>query len=250
MGFFPKAGFSAETHGVTRPRRNRHPVFQAAQRAKVQNALRAHCLDLYDAHGQSTGPREREWRGRLWLSLAFLGGEDAPIRRANALLRVAAPMGGGHFWSSAVSSVLSRFADKLEADVRDALTVRLQGMIAEESRQRFRGYNDNFPAMAALAALVGGPLVIWPSRSRTIVELAEPLTNGVPADRPDREILALWEGDRVVAHAMTFRRVVLCEGGRELPVLALGGVCVDPALRGRGLGSEERRCRAGYSSTR
>ncbi len=95
----------------------------------------------------------------MWLPLAFLAGEAVHVRRANALLRVAAPLGGGHFWSSAVTSVLARFRDRLDADVREALTARLHGMVAEESRQRFRGYNDNFPAMATLAAVVGGPLV-------------------------------------------------------------------------------------------
>lgn len=135
------------------------PAFQARNRALVQAALRTACFDYYDDQGQTSGPREREWRGRLWLSLAFLNGEDAHIQRANAMLRVAVPMGGGHFWSSAVTSALAHFSDRLDADVRNALATRLHGMIAEESLQRFRGYNDNFPAMAALAALVGGPLV-------------------------------------------------------------------------------------------
>lgn len=115
---------------------------------------------FYDPHtGKCVDATYHDWRGHFWNSLALLTGAAEQIALANRVLRAYLPAGDGHFWSSAVSSILARFSKRLDDDVRDALRARLEPMIANESQQRFRGYNDNFPAMAALATLVGGPLV-------------------------------------------------------------------------------------------
>lgn len=46
----------------------------------------------------------------------------------------------------------------------------------------------------------------------------------------------VWDGDTVVAHALTFGRTVRTDAG-ELPVLALAMVAADPQRRGQGLGA-------------
>lgn len=100
-----------------------------------------------------------------------------------------------------------------------------------------RRYRDCPVPQADALAIVTLVNSIWTSRSQSLEQLARPLMEGVPSDRPHREILAFWEGSRVVAHATTFGRKVLCADERELPVLALGGVCVDAGCRGQGLGA-------------
>ena len=53
----------------------------------------------------------------------------------------------------------------------------------------------------------------------------------------------IWEGDKAVAHARTFVRVVTV-AGRQIPVLALASVCTHPNVRGQGLGAKLRNKRS------
>ncbi len=100
----------------------------------------------------------------------------------------------------------------------------------------FKRYNCSLPRREALAvvALTNG---VWPCRDKTLEELARPLIEGMPAERPEQEILTLWDNSRVIAHATTFRRTIYYGTGQSLSVLALVGVCVEPAKRGYGLGA-------------
>jgi GNAT superfamily N-acetyltransferase len=84
---------------------------------------------------------------------------------------------------------------------------------------------------------------IWPSEDRPLEKLIELF----PQLRTRLRISyrgctrasmrhLIWEGDEVVAHALTFERPIRSDEG-ELPVMALSAVCVSPDHRGRGLGA-------------
>ena len=133
------------------------PAAQAARRQRLRELHRAAAFPLYGDDGRSAPGVDNEWRGALWHAQSLLEGDAHHRARANAMLRVAAPLHGGHFWNSAVSSILARCGAALDADVRAALADRLAQGLGDEAGQRFRGYNDNYPAMAALSMLVGGP---------------------------------------------------------------------------------------------
>jgi hypothetical protein len=135
------------------------PRQQALRRAALLRLHRQHCYELYRDDGSFALPGDHNWRLYLWNALSLFDGEPIHIRRANAMLRQVAGQPAGHFWSSAASSIAARFADRLEPDVRDMLWRRLATDTAAEAGQRFRGYNDNYPAMAAVAMLVGAPAV-------------------------------------------------------------------------------------------
>lgn len=77
---------------------------------------------------------------------------------------------------------------------------------------------------------------VWPENVGEPSEMAERL-RGADSLRPDWTIYMIWQGERAVASAQTFARTVSIEG-EERTVLALAGVCVDPDLRGSGLGAE------------
>lgn len=139
-------------HGVA------SPALQADRRTRVQTLHRLHCFDGFHDDGSPVCGEVADWRGNLWHSLSLLVGNEAHVRRANAMLRHARTRGGGHFWSSAACSILVRFSDRLEADVRAGLLERVSELLEGEVHQRFRGYNDNFPAMAAVTLILGAEL--------------------------------------------------------------------------------------------
>lgn len=131
---------------------------QAIRRDEVQAAHRRVCFDLYRDDGTFAHERGADWRGHLWHAMSFLNGDAQHIRRANAMLRYIANRGGSDFWSSAAASILARFNDHLEQDVAKALHQRLGEFVVKVRHSRFNGYNDNFPAMAALTVLVGAEI--------------------------------------------------------------------------------------------
>ncbi len=94
----------------------------------------------------------------MWHAMSFLEGGSTAVARANAMLRRQLHEGGGHFWTSGMASILTRFRGRLKDDLAAALLARLAESLPDEARQRFRGYNDNFPSMAALSTVLGGQL--------------------------------------------------------------------------------------------
>ncbi|TWU00381.1 hypothetical protein Pla108_13300 [Botrimarina colliarenosi] len=91
-------------------------------------------------------------------------------------------------------------------------------------------------------ALAAGELLaaVWPRPDRGPVERAEQLKrvgrdySGSSQQEPISYLI--WEGNKLIAHAMTFCRVVGTSAG-DLPIMALAMVASDPACRGQGLGA-------------
>lgn len=136
---------------------------QALRRTAVQDIHRRVCYDLYQDDGAFALKRDADWRGHIWHAMSFLHGDAKHIRRANGMLRYIADKGGSDFWSSAVASVLARFAEKLDHDVATALRKRLAEFVIKVRHSRYNGYNDNFPSMAALTVIVGAELTDQPA---------------------------------------------------------------------------------------
>lgn len=134
-------------------------VAQAARRNAVQSLHRTGCATFLDADGTYHRDTPPDWREYVWHPMSLLNGDASHMRQANGLLRYIAEREGGHFWSSGVTVLLSRFADRIEPDLFATLRRRLATMIKDESKQWFRGYNDNYPAMAAMSTLVGSYVV-------------------------------------------------------------------------------------------
>lgn len=131
---------------------------QAARRDRLMALHREHCEEWFSPDGLFTATAAADPRWYLWCAMSMLGGEPRHVAKANAVLRQGTPLGGGHFWTSAAASILARWQDQLEPDVRQAMIRRLRELLPGERPQRFRGYNDNFPAMSTVALLVGAPL--------------------------------------------------------------------------------------------
>lgn len=91
-------------------------------------------------------------------------------------------------------------------------------------------------------ALAAGELLdkVWPKPDRGPVERAEQLKRlGQDYSGPDSQApisFLIWEDDRVIAHSLTFARMIGSQSG-DLSVLALAMVGSDPDCRGRGLGA-------------
>lgn len=91
-------------------------------------------------------------------------------------------------------------------------------------------------------ALAVGRLLasVWPKPDRGPVERAEQLKriggeyDGDPEQEPVSFIV--WDGDKAVAHSLTFGRTVQTSAG-GITVMALAMVAADPACRGQGLGA-------------
>lgn len=81
---------------------------------------------------------------------------------------------------------------------------------------------------------------IWPKPEKTESQLVQDLLQ--QAQLPDSPIASrgsrfvIWENECVVAHAHVFVRRISASP-TEMDVLALAGVCTDPALRGHGMGT-------------
>ncbi len=136
---------------------------QALRRQLVQSMHRDGSRYLFRSDGRFANEQlAYDARAYCWYALAFFTGNAADVALANGMLRQtntkSYAAGMGHFWCSAIASVVGHFSDRLDGDLRAALLERLSVSLEKESHQRFRGYNDNFPAMAAVTVLVGGRL--------------------------------------------------------------------------------------------
>ncbi len=135
------------------------PEAQATRRDHVLALHRDTSAAWFDADGRFIAGTKADPRWYLWCPLSFLHGDAEHVERGNRVLSQGVARGGGHFWTSAAASILARFSDRLETGTRDAMTQRMRELLPGERGQRFRGYNDNFPAMSAVATLVGAPAV-------------------------------------------------------------------------------------------
>ena len=75
--------------------------------------------------------------------------------------------------------------------------------------------------------------LVWPQQDATEEDLVRDLLVG---DRCTREVLTIWDGGQLLAHAAIFPRRIRHTDG-ELEVMALAHVCVAPDRRGEGLGA-------------
>jgi hypothetical protein len=148
--------------------RSVRPIGAEHQSLRRDDALRRHreaAFDRYLDDGRMRTDKPHDWRTYFWNAASFLQGEPRHVRRANAMLRHVAPLGGGHFWTSAATVILARYGrdqNLLDPDVTASLTARLAEQLPREADHWFRGYNDNYPAMAALSTLVGSYLTGQP----------------------------------------------------------------------------------------
>ncbi|MEM7453332.1 MAG: GNAT family N-acetyltransferase [Planctomycetota bacterium] len=77
------------------------------------------------------------------------------------------------------------------------------------------------------------------SSGPTIDERVERMMSAAGSTDPEKTScrrFVIWDGERAVAHARTFIRMVTV-AGRDIPVLALATVCSHPDMRGHGLGA-------------
>lgn len=157
------------------------PDGQARRRDRLQRLHRGHWFDRFDDRGEYVAGACDDYRQRMWHAASFLaGGEPAHVRRANAMLGHVLAVAPDHFWSSGVATILGRFSARLDAGLGDALRDRLAATLPREARQVFRGYNDNYPAMAAFSAIVGGEFCDQP----------EAVAGGIASLQSLRELLA------------------------------------------------------------
>lgn len=132
---------------------------QAQRRSQVQHLFRHDYADVFAADGRCVLPEWTDQRVYLWASCAFLGGDAALVAKAHAMLTLALDHGRGHFWTSAVASILTHHHDRLESGLRERLASELAKAFPGEMGQACRGYNDHYPAMAACSTVLGGQYV-------------------------------------------------------------------------------------------
>ena len=105
-------------------------------------------------------------------------------------------------------------------------------------------HRDSHLSRAQVRAIVSLTNSIWPNKTKTLDDLTDAILHAAQAHRRDPPIdpevtplrFVIWEDDRAIAHAKTFKRTIITPDG-PLPVMALGGVCVAATHRGRGLGA-------------
>ncbi|HEY3935936.1 MAG TPA: hypothetical protein VGL97_00775 [Bryobacteraceae bacterium] len=133
------------------------------QRRQTIDRLHAHvCGPLFSADGGWIGPAtESTGRVRFWHSMSLLEIE-ATRDKANAVIRKCFEDRGkltasfSHFEYCAAAQLLAKQKDKLAPDNRKSLAALLKEALAHQAPIYFRGYNDNFPAMENVTALLGG----------------------------------------------------------------------------------------------
>ena len=79
--------------------------------------------------------------------------------------------------------------------------------------------------------------------TKTVEDRFRAMMDGVGSTLPEHTTglrYAIWQDDRMVAHARTFVREMLIDD-QSLTVLALATVCSDPDMRGQGLGAAVTR---------
>ena len=75
---------------------------------------------------------------------------------------------------------------------------------------------------------------VWPWDNANLLATADSIVANA-MEQSSQECWVVWDGTRAVAHAKSFARSIRSDTS-ELPVMALAGVCVDPPMRGQGLG--------------
>ncbi|GIW76055.1 MAG: hypothetical protein KatS3mg104_1118 [Phycisphaerae bacterium] len=144
------------------------PSGQTQRKQKLLTAHRESRFELFSDSGVYKPNPNFDWRGYFWNAASFLSDDTGRMHaRANAMLRLVASLGDGHFWTSAATVLLGRFGKdsetpRITSEVDQLLRDRLRGLVLEEATHRPRGYNDNYPAMAALSAGVGARLTDQP----------------------------------------------------------------------------------------
>lgn len=96
-------------------------------------------------------------------------------------------------------------------------------------------HNESPPDPATASAIIALTNAVWPVSDRTTETLVAELGTGL-RETPLKRHYLIHDGAELVAHAVTFSRVIRFDGG-SLEVMALAEVCVDPARRGEGHGA-------------
>lgn len=147
---------------------------QEKRKAEVQALHREWAYPLFNEAGQyepvpGAVNLDADWRIYLNVALSLLDGSEAHVNRANALLRELGRQtdrddfyGNRHnevFWGSMSVMILARLGQHLDSDVRAFHLERLDRIVPALTDVEFRGYNDNYSAMAALTVIVGSSLI-------------------------------------------------------------------------------------------
>lgn len=132
---------------------------QAERREKLLLLHRQHWWDRFDGRGDYVGNDPGDFRQRMWHAAAFLEAGADYADRASAMLGHLVPLDVDHFWTAGVAFILKRYSRLIDDRLADRLRDKLAEVLPGEARQTFRGYNDNYPAMAAFSAIVGGEML-------------------------------------------------------------------------------------------
>jgi hypothetical protein len=146
------------------------PDGQRRRRQEINELHAKACATLFASDGAWIGPpTEETGRVRFWHSMSLLEGE-ATRDKGNAIVRKcfaerAKLAAFSHFEFCSAAQLLAKQKSELAADNRQSLTNLLREALSQQQPIYFRGYNDNFPAMENVAAVLGGEEVD-DSRSR------------------------------------------------------------------------------------
>jgi hypothetical protein len=134
---------------------------QRQRRQEIDELHAKACAALFASDGAWIGPPTEETaRVRFWHSMSLLEG-DATREKANAVIRKcfadrAKLAAFSHFEFCGAAQLLAKQKDGLAIDNRQSLASLLREAVAQQRPIYFRGYNDNFPAMENVAAVLGG----------------------------------------------------------------------------------------------
>lgn len=128
--------------------------------------------DLRQVHRHSLGGvdnvhiREELSRSRMWHALAWLAGPDPGAEAIEKYIIGPDPWGPCAFSPAVSMQLLVRFAEVMSAGLRAHLENYATAYLEHETRARFAGYNDNFPAMSAVCLALAGRYFDQPQWSR------------------------------------------------------------------------------------
>src|SRR5690242_18641107 len=140
------------------------PSGQLQRRRQINALHQKFCARLFNDQGVWIGPpTEATPRVRFWHSMSLL---DNPATRgkANAVIHRcfvdrAQLAAFSHFEYCAATQILTKQRDTLDAPNRDALLGVIRDCFERQGPIYFRGYNDNFPAMENITAVLGGEIL-------------------------------------------------------------------------------------------
>ncbi|MBN9663960.1 MAG: hypothetical protein J0H49_37520 [Acidobacteria bacterium] len=139
---------------------------QSRRRAEIYALHQRDCGPKFDDHGvwiaDSTAPGGRE---RLWHAISLLK-SDATRAKANAIIARTFEMRNrkefqwtfSHFEFTASVQILAADKGELTAGNRELLSSLVRETFARKGAIRWLGYNDNFPAMELVVAVLGGEM--------------------------------------------------------------------------------------------